>query len=83
MIQFYTRLLFILHFTLLTLHTLSAQVEKAPARHEGDGPFGKLIIRGVTLVNSTGAPPVGPMDIVVEKNRITQIQAGWLSRRSD
>jgi hypothetical protein len=59
-------------------HTALAQVEKAPARHEGEGPFGRLIVRGVTLINSTGAPPMGPVDIVVEKNRITQIrQAGY------
>ena len=83
MIQPLARLLFILHFSLflgsfLTVHPLVAQVEKAPPRHEGDGPFGKLIIRGVTLVNSTGAPPIGPVDIVVEKNRITQIkQVGY------
>jgi imidazolonepropionase-like amidohydrolase len=32
-----------------------------------------LIIRGVTLINGTGAPPVGPVDIVVEKARIRQI----------
>ncbi|MVM40023.1 amidohydrolase family protein [Spirosoma sp. HMF3257] len=51
---------------------------KITPRHEGDGPFGKLIIRGVTLVNSTGAPPIGPVDIVVEKNKITQIrQVGY------
>ena len=59
---------------------LIAQVEKAPARKsaEGDGPYNRLIIRGVTLINSTGAPPVGPVDIVVEKNRITQIrQVGY------
>ncbi|SOD96866.1 amidohydrolase family protein [Spirosoma fluviale] len=78
MIRPLTRLAFIFHFTFFILHALSAQVEKSPPRHEGDGPFGKLIIRGVTLVNSTGAPPVGPMDIVVEKNRITQIrQVGY------
>ncbi|AUD03025.1 amidohydrolase family protein [Spirosoma pollinicola] len=78
MAQLYTRLLYIFKFTFIILHSLSAQVEKAPARHEGDGPFGKLIIRGVTLVNSTGAPPYGPVDIVVERNRITQIkQVGY------
>lgn len=78
MIQPYTRLFLIFHFSLFILHSLTAQVEKAPPRHEGDGPFGKLIIRGVTLVNSTGAPPMGPVDIVVEKNRITQIkQVGY------
>ncbi|GAB2571247.1 amidohydrolase family protein [Spirosoma areae] len=81
--RFYARSLLIVHCTffigsVLTVHSLLAQVEKAPARQEGDGPFGKLIIRGVTLVNSTGAPPIGPVDIVVEKNRITQIkQVGY------
>ncbi|WP_420151452.1 amidohydrolase family protein [Spirosoma sp.] len=78
MTHFYARLLLIIPFTFFTVYSLTAQVEKAPPRKEGDGPFGKLIIRGVTLVNSTGAPPVGPVDIVVEKNRITQIkQVGY------
>jgi hypothetical protein len=55
-----------------------AQIKDAPNRTEGDGPYNKLIIRGVTLVNSTGAPPVGPVDIVVEKNRIKEIkQVGY------
>jgi len=52
-----------------------AQIMPSPARAEGDGPYEKLIIRGVTLIDGTGAPPLGPVDIVVEKNRITQIQA--------
>lgn len=73
-------LLVILYCTFLTIHSGLAQVEKAPARKtgEGDGPYDRLIIRGVTLINSTGAPPVGPVDIVVEKNRIAQIrQVGY------
>ena len=45
----------------------------APARAEGDGPFDRLIIRGATLIDGTGAPPRGPVDIVVERNRITRI----------
>jgi imidazolonepropionase-like amidohydrolase len=45
----------------------------APARAEGDGPFPKLIIRGATLIDGTGGPPRGPVDIVVENNRITEI----------
>ncbi|MCK8491646.1 amidohydrolase family protein [Spirosoma sp. RP8] len=78
MIQPYSRLLLIVCCSCFIFRSLFAQVEKAPARQEGEGPFGKLIIRGVTLINSTGAPPVGPMDIVVEKNRITQIrQVGY------
>lgn len=41
---------------------------------DGDGPFSQLIIRGVTLINGNGAPPQGPIDIVVENNIIVKIQ---------
>ena len=58
--------------------TARAQVQDAPKRAEGEGPFPRLIIRGVTLINSTGAPPVGPVDIVVEQNRIREVrQVGY------
>ncbi len=50
-----------------------SQIKKAPEVKDGDGPWTQLIIRGVTLINGTGAPPIGPVDIVVEKNRIKQI----------
>ncbi|MBS1680321.1 MAG: amidohydrolase family protein [Bacteroidetes bacterium] len=50
------------------------QVTKAPELKEGDGPYPQLIIRGVTLINGTGAPPNGPVDIVVKGNRIVQIR---------
>lgn len=49
-------------------------IPKSPARAEGEGPFSRLIIRGVTLVNGAGSPPVGPVDIVIEKNRIAGIK---------
>ncbi len=49
------------------------QIVKAPEKKEGDGQYTQLIIRGVTLINGNGAPPIGPVDIVVEKNRIVQI----------
>jgi len=52
-----------------------AQIAKAPERKEGMGPYTQLIIRGVTLVNGTGAPPMGPVDIVIEQNRIVQISS--------
>ncbi|UII78918.1 amidohydrolase family protein [Flagellimonas sp. CMM7] len=39
-----------------------------------EGPFPQLIIRGVTLINGNGAPPRGPIDIVVENNKIVKIQ---------
>ncbi len=46
----------------------------APDRTEGEGPYDRLIIRGVTLVDGTGSPPLGPVDIVIETNRIVSIQ---------
>lgn len=47
----------------------------APARKpgEGAGPFKRLVIRGATLIDGTGAPPIGPVDIVIENNRIASI----------
>jgi hypothetical protein len=63
----------ILIFFLFLLLSAHSQIKKAPDRAEGDGPWAQLIIRGVTLIDGTGAPPIGPVDIVVEKNRIKQI----------
>ena len=58
---------------LFSFSIINAQIQKAPEAKDGDGPWNQLIIRGVTLINSTGAPPIGPVDIVVEKNRIKLI----------
>ncbi len=52
---------------------LFAQIS-APDRAEGDGPYEQLIIRGATLINGNGAPPIGPVDIVVEDNKIKKVQ---------
>ena len=38
-----------------------------------EGPFPRLILRGVTLIDGTGAPPIGPVDIVILNDRISQI----------
>ena len=48
-------------------------IEPAPARVEGEGPFARLILRGLTVIDGTGAPARGPMDIVIEGNRITAV----------
>ena len=37
------------------------------------GPFSRVILRGGTLVNGEGAPPVGPVDIVIENDRIVRV----------
>ncbi len=47
--------------------------DPGPDRKEGEGPWEQLIIRGVTVINSTLAPPLGPVDIVIEKNKIAAI----------
>lgn len=47
----------------------------APARQSGEGigPFNRMVIRGATLIDGTGAPPRGPVDIVIEQNRIVDV----------
>lgn len=62
------------------MNVLNAQDEnesipKAPPRAEGEGPFDRLILRGANLINGTGAPTVGPVDIVIAKNKIVEIKS--------
>ena len=49
----------------------------APARRsdEGRGPYKTLVIRGAIMIDGTGAPPVGPVDIVVSGNRIQSVRS--------
>jgi imidazolonepropionase-like amidohydrolase len=51
-------------------------ITPAPARgaDEGKGPFKTLVIRGAILIDGTGAPPVGPVDIVIEGNKILSVR---------
>ena len=69
------KILFTSLIAVLLLTTLHAQVAPAPDRApgEGEGPYSQLIIRGITLINGNGAPPRGPIDIVVEDNRIVDV----------
>jgi imidazolonepropionase-like amidohydrolase len=53
---------------------LWAAPEPAPDRSRGEGPFQRLVLRGATLINGEGAPPVGPVDIVIEGNRIAEVR---------
>src|SRR5215217_5618894 len=54
-----------------------AHMERVPDRQQGEGagPFRRLVIRGATLIDGTGAPPRGPVDIVVAGNRIESIRS--------
>src|SRR5688500_5738333 len=49
----------------------------APNRRqdEGRGPFRTLVIRNTILIDGSGAPPVGPVDIIVENNRIQAVRS--------
>jgi len=58
-------------FLLLSLISIAGLMAQSL---EGDGPHSQLIIRGVMLINGNGAPPQGPIDIVVENKRIKKIQ---------
>ena len=44
-----------------------------PPRAEGQGQYDQLIIRGAYLIDGTGAPATGPVDVVVEKDRIALV----------
>ena len=59
----------------LILFSTEAQIKEAPQRTQGDGPYTQLIIRGATLINGNGAPPMGPVDIVIEGNKIMEISS--------
>lgn len=48
--------------------------EPVPDRERGKGPYDRLILRSVMVVNGEGAPPVGPMDVLIEGNRISEIR---------
>ena len=62
-----------IQYSLFIITTLLASI--TTAQTQGEGPYSQLIIRGITLINGNGAPPVGPIDIVVENNRITEIKS--------
>ncbi|MGD8345798.1 MAG: amidohydrolase family protein [Lysobacterales bacterium] len=73
MSAFVSRLTVLLLLALLAFDAVAAP-QTAPDRDRGEGPFERLILRGVTVINGEGAPPVGPVDVVIEGNRIVAVQ---------
>jgi imidazolonepropionase-like amidohydrolase len=63
--------------SLLPSVALAQGVTEAPDRpgNEGAGPFRRLVIMNANVIDGTGAPMQGPMDIIVEGNRISQIRS--------
>lgn len=46
-----------------------------PARDAGEGPYARLVIRNVDVIDGTGAPAQGPYDVVIENDRIAEIRS--------
>lgn len=49
--------------------------DPAPDRSRGEGPFDVLVISNVMLISGEGAPPRGPVSIVVNQDRIQSISS--------
>src|SRR5262245_66310417 len=49
-----------------------------PARraNEGRGPFNTLVIQNAMVIDGTGGPARGPINITIQGNRITSIGGG-------
>ncbi len=62
-------------FTLIIAQSNRDGIAPGPDRAEGDGPYNRLVIRGATLIDGAGGPPRGPVDIVIEGNRITSVRS--------
>ena len=59
----------------MSIQSVQESLIPAPARKTGEGlgPFRKMVVRGAMLIDGTGSPPRGPVDIVIEANRIVDI----------
>ncbi|MFS0736077.1 hypothetical protein ABC347_03410 [Sphingomonas sp. 1P06PA] len=55
----------------------AAEMQRTPDRRadEGGGPYPRLVIRGATVIEGNGGPPRGPVDIVIEGNRIAAVRS--------
>ena len=62
----------------LALPVAAQEMERVPDRQagEGEGPYPALLITGATVIDGTGAPPIGPADILIENNRIAAVHTG-------
>jgi imidazolonepropionase-like amidohydrolase len=60
----------------LAMPALAADMLPTPPRGpEAQGPYPTLVIRGATMIPGNGGPPRGPVDIVINGDRITAVRA--------
>lgn len=52
---------------------MDANSHAGVSRDVGDGPYDRLILRDVMVIDGTGAPAYGPADVVIDKDRISRI----------
>jgi len=64
----------VLTFLFLAIPSFGQESSDFDYTSTGDGPFDRLVIRGATMIEGSGAPPVGPVDIVIENDRIVEIR---------
>ncbi|BAK66499.1 putative hydrolase [Sphingobium sp. SYK-6] len=50
-------------------------VDPVLARTEGVGPYKRLVLRNAIMIDGTGAPAQGPVDIVISGDRIAEIKS--------
>jgi cytosine/adenosine deaminase-related metal-dependent hydrolase len=59
--------------TLLIAFTFGISVNAQQKEPEQAGPYGSLVIRGAILIDGSGAPAFGPVDVFVEGKQITRV----------
>ena len=71
------RSLIVIALSLFCLTVSAKPGEPSPQRgsDEGQGPYNRLILRGANVISGEGAPVRGPVDIVIENNRIVNIRS--------
>ena len=72
-------------FLMLSGVTSAQTLNPAPDRRadEGEGPFDQLVIKNCILIDGTGAPPRGPVNIFIKQNRIDRISSGRIPKNVD
>lgn len=62
-------------FRILTVLLIATTLFAKPKRYGdlAEGPYDKLVIQNIMVIPGHGGPPVGPYDIVIEKNMITKM----------
>ncbi len=76
MIRTTTQLLSALAITSVCIPLAAAESDTDfPPRNTGDGPYERLVIQGAYMIDGLGGPTRGPIDLVVEDDRIAAIRA--------